>query len=66
MLTYETAFARELAKLVSEAIAREMELLAGGWVIQDYASYKQKVGQIEALRAVLSYLEEAESNAKKR
>ena len=65
MLTYETAFARELAKLIHEAIISATEIVTGHSVT-DYSDYKYRLGQIDALRAVLESFEEAEDNARKR
>lgn len=65
MLTYETAFARELAKLIHDAIVSATDILTGRSV-GDYAEYKYRLGQIDALKAVLDSFEEAENNANKR
>ena len=65
MMTYDTAFARELAKLINQAIISATEILTGR-SIGDYAEYKYRLGQIDALKAVLESFDEAEDNANKR
>ena len=66
MMTYETAFAQELEKLIHQAIDRIKHELARGWTINDFADYRYKAGQIAALEATLAAFGEAQLNAKKR
>lgn len=66
MMTYDNAFARELARLINDAIERVQADVSKGWSVKDFADYRYRVGQIEAFKAVLDAFEEAALNANRR
>lgn len=63
MLTYHSLFLHEYKKLVSEEIARVMEILAQGHSVVDYSTYKHHVGVLKGLYKAMELCEEAESSA---
>jgi hypothetical protein len=53
MLTYNSLYEKELVKLVEEEIMRLMDRLSTGAAIEDFAQYKNIVGQIQGLRKIV-------------
>lgn len=66
MLTYDSAIAREIYAQIQDAVQRILEELSTGWSVKDFADYRYKVGQIDALKAVIEALPEAERKVHKR
>lgn len=54
MDSFSTAFARDVAKQINDAIAREREALDTGVAIASMEAYREKVGRIYAYREVLN------------
>lgn len=61
MFTYNNLFETELKKLIEEEIGRIAENLSLGLSVVDFPEYKHQVGQIAALRKVLSMCEEVQT-----
>jgi hypothetical protein len=67
VLTVNIQFEVELKKLISTEIERLREILDQGRAIKDYAEYREKVGEIAALRRVAeNYCSEAQTTISKR
>lgn len=56
----------ELHKLVLEEIEEQSHIMENGFNIPDFASYREVVGKLAALRKVVTFFEEAQSNVEKR
>lgn len=56
----------ELNKLVLEETKYQSHILENGNGIVDFASYREVVGKLSALKKVAEFFEEAESNVEKR
>lgn len=54
MDSFSTAFAREVAVRIGEAIEREREALELGLAVADHAAYRERVGKLFAYRQVLT------------
>ena len=54
MNSYDSRFERELRNRLNEELARLRDVLEIGSAIKDYAEYKNHVGQIHALKRVIS------------
>lgn len=61
MFNYNNLFEAELKKLIEQEIERIAENLALGLSVIDFPEYKHNVGQIAALRKVLSMCEEVQT-----
>lgn len=61
MNNYQILYEIELKKLIEEEIGRIAENLTLGLSIVDFPEYKHQVGQIAALRKVLSMCDEVQT-----
>ena len=59
--TYSTLIEYEIGRLLEEAIADEIAILANGSV-DDIKDYKFRVGMIKGLKKALELMSEAETN----
>ena len=62
MLTYGSAFERELAKLIAERRKTLTENVVSGVAIQTMERYREMVGRLAELEEVLSMFEVANAN----
>lgn len=62
MLTYGSAFERELAKLIAERRKTLTENVVSGVAIQSMERYREIVGRLAELEEVLSLFEVANKN----
>jgi hypothetical protein len=65
MQTYSDYYEKLLRDMIQDAIDRLTLSLTAGYGINDYAQYKQQVGQIIGLRAALEMCDEARDEANK-
>jgi hypothetical protein len=65
MLTYGSAFERELAKLIAERRKTLTENVVSGVAIDTMERYREAVGRIAELEEVLSLFEIANENVSK-
>jgi len=65
MQTYSDYYEKLLRDMIQDAIDRLTGSLSNGYGINDFAQYKQQVGQIIGLRAALEMCDEAREDANK-
>jgi len=66
MLTYNNQFELELKKLIETERERILENLSLGSSVEDFASYKQLVGRLAALRWVVEACDDVNVTLAKR
>ena len=59
MLTYNSAFERELKKLIDREVEERKENLSTGLATIDFPTYKHQVGIITGLRVALGLCEDS-------
>ena len=66
MLTYGSAFERELSKLIHARVESLINNLSNGYAIDRIETYREQVGKISGLREALELFEEANDIVSKR
>jgi len=66
VLTTSMAFKAELARLLQQAIAEQVDVITAPHTMTDFGAYKHHIGIVAGLRSALELLEEAESIVNKR
>jgi hypothetical protein len=65
-VSVDSQFEYELKKLLSEELERLYGCVLSPGTCKDYAEYRDYIGQINAMRRVIGYCDEANTNLAKR
>jgi hypothetical protein len=63
MLTFHALYVDQYKKLIEEEILRLLEVVLSNNAIQDFSSYKYRLGVIDGLKKALELAEEADAIA---
>lgn len=63
MLTFHSLYVDQYQKLINEEISRLLEVVLSNNAIQDFSSYKYRIGVIDGLKRALELSQEADAIA---